>query len=117
MAPRYPGLKSIPLPGGPKNTTYIIRDNFKRHMFAENEVSRKALKYLAQNTTLPMKTRLEAQMQLHNMPHYTQPTRIKNRCIESGYGRSVMKEFRLCRIKFREMALKGDLPGVRKASW
>lgn len=86
-------------------------------MFAESEVSRKALKYLAQNTTLPMKTRVEAQLQLHAMPHYTRPTQIKNRCIESGYGRSVIKDFRMSRIKFRELALKGDLPGVRKASW
>ena len=114
---RYPGLNKIPLPGGPKNTTYIIRDNFKRHIYADNEVSRKALKYLAHNTTLPMKTRVEAQLQLHGMPHYTRPTQIKNRCIESGYGRSVIKDFRMCRIKFRELALNGDLPGVRKASW
>lgn len=117
MPPRFPGLKQVPLPGGPKNTTYIIRDNYKRHMYADNEVSRKALKYLAHNTSLPMKTRLEAQLQLHQMPHYTRPTEIKNRCIESGYGRSVIKEFRVCRIKFREMALKGELPGVRSSSW
>lgn len=117
MPPRFPNLKSIPLPGGPKNTTHIIRDNYKRYMFAENEVTRKALKYLAHNTTLPAKTRLEAQIQLHSMPHYTRPTQIHNRCIESGYGRSVIKEFRVCRIKFREMALNGELPGVRKASW
>lgn len=117
MAPRFPGLKNIPLPGGPKNTTYIIRDNYKRYQVAENEVVRKALKYLAQNTLLPMKTRLEAQLQLHAMPHYTRPTEVKNRCIESGYGRSVIKDFRLCRIKFRELALQGQLPGVRKASW
>ncbi|GMM50449.1 mitochondrial 37S ribosomal protein [Starmerella bacillaris] len=114
---RYPGLNTVPLPGGPKNTTYIIRDQFKRFMFAKHEVKRQALRYLSRNTTLPMKTRLEAQLKLNAMPHFTSPTQIKNRCIESGYGRSVISDFGMCRIKFRELALQGDLPGVKKASW
>ena len=114
---RYPGLNTVPLPGGPKNTTYIICDQFKRFMFAKHEVKRQALRYLSRNTTLPMKTRLEAQLKLNAMPHFTSPTQIKNRCIESGYGRSVISDFGMCRIKFRELALQGDLPGVKKASW
>lgn len=117
MVLRYPGLNTIPLPGGPKNTTYIIRDQFKRYMFAKHEVRRQALKYITRNTTLPMKTRVEAQLELHGMPHFTRYTQIKNRCIESGYANSIIKEFNMCRIKFRELALRNELPGVRKASW
>lgn len=117
MVSRFPGLKNIPLPGGTKITTRMIRDNFKRHKVAEEEVTRTALRYIARNTTLPMKVRAEAQLQLAAMPQYTCETQVKNRCIESGYARSIITDFSLCRIKFRELALDGRLPGVRKASW
>jgi len=43
--------------------------------------------------------------------------RAKNRCVLCGRSRSYMRRFGLCRICFREKALKGELPGVRKASW
>lgn len=44
-------------------------------------------------------------------------TRQKNRCELCGRSRSYMRKFGLCRICFRELARKGELPGVRKASW
>lgn len=44
-------------------------------------------------------------------------TREKNRCVLCGRGRGYMRAFGLCRICFRERALKGELPGVKKASW
>lgn len=95
----------------------MVRDNYKRHMFANEETHRVALRYIAQNTTLPMRARVEAQLQLASMPNYTRYTQVRNRCVESGYARSVLPDFRLCRMKFRDMALSGKLPGVRKASW
>lgn len=45
------------------------------------------------------------------------PTRKKNRCKVCGRARAFMRDFALCRICFRQMALKGQLPGVRKSSW
>lgn len=44
-------------------------------------------------------------------------TREKNRCVLCGRSRAYMRRFGLCRICFREHALRGELPGVRKASW
>lgn len=44
-------------------------------------------------------------------------TRIKNRCSLCGRGRGYMRKFGICRICFREMASKGLLPGIKKASW
>ncbi len=44
-------------------------------------------------------------------------TRVRNRCQVCGRPRGYIRRFRLCRICFREMALKGDLPGVAKSSW
>lgn len=117
MPPRYPGLKKFPLPGGDNITSRMVRDNYKRHMFAQEETNRMALRYIAQNTTLPMRQRIEAQLQLTSMPNYTRATQVRDRCVESGYARSVLPKFRLCRMKFREKALNGKLPGVSKASW
>lgn len=45
------------------------------------------------------------------------PTRMKSRCNICGRSRAYMSRFGLCRICFRELALKGELPGVLKASW
>lgn len=45
------------------------------------------------------------------------PVRQKNRCNLCGRSRSYMRQFGLCRICFRELALKGELPGVLKATW
>lgn len=95
----------------------VIRDNFKRQQVANNEVTVKALKYIARNTTLPPRPRMEAQLQLSVMPNYTRMTQIKNRCVETGHSRFVLSDFRLCRSQFRELARKGDLPGVKKGVW
>ena len=44
-------------------------------------------------------------------------TRLVRRCNRCGRSRAVLRRFGLCRICFRELALKGEIPGVRKASW
>ncbi|AMD20390.1 HDL354Cp [Eremothecium sinecaudum] len=113
-ASRFP-IKSK-IPSGFVNTR-IIRDNFKRQQAAENEVITRALKYIARNTTLPARARMEAQIRLSSMPNYTRMNQVKNRCVESGSARSVLSDFRLCRTQFRQLALKGELPGVKKAIW
>lgn len=51
------------------------------------------------------------------LPRNSSPSRRKNRCSESGRGRSYMRQFGLSRIAFREHASKGEIPGVTKASW
>tara|TARA_X000000368_G_scaffold332625_1_gene269783 strand:+ start:384 stop:569 length:186 start_codon:yes stop_codon:yes gene_type:complete len=44
-------------------------------------------------------------------------TRVKNRCFKCGRPHAYLRRFGLCRICFREMALKGEIPGITKASW
>lgn len=95
----------------------VLRDQFKRLQFNEYEVTRKALKYIARNTELPPKARLEAQLQLTSMPKYTTPTQIKDRCVASGNSKSVITDFKLNRTEFRNRARAGVIPGVKKASW
>ncbi|AGO11030.1 AaceriABR184Cp [[Ashbya] aceris (nom. inval.)] len=95
----------------------VLKDSFKRQQAAEHEVTVKALKYIARNTALPTRARMEAQLQLTVMPNYTRMTQVRNRCIATGHARSVITDFRLCRTQFREKAKNGELPGVKKGVW
>ncbi|GHU06786.1 30S ribosomal protein S14 [Alphaproteobacteria bacterium] len=54
---------------------------------------------------------------LQKLPRNSSPTRHKNRCNETGRPRSYIRKFGLSRISFREHASKGEIPGVKKASW
>jgi small subunit ribosomal protein S14 len=54
---------------------------------------------------------------LQKLPRNASPTRLKNRCSETGRPRAYMRRFGLSRISFREHAAKGEIPGVKKASW
>ncbi|KAI1361884.1 ribosomal protein S14p/S29e [Xylaria arbuscula] len=94
-----------------------IRDHTKRTVFAENEPERQALRYIIRNTTLPPRTRAEAQLQLTQMHCYTRPTQIRGRCLLGGKSRGIFRDFKMTRYNFRMQALYGNLPGVQKASW
>lgn len=55
--------------------------------------------------------------ELNKLPKDSSPVRLKNRCMVTGRPRGYMRKFRMSRILFRELAHKGQIPGVRKASW
>lgn len=77
-----------------------LRDLAKRVASAEAEPLRQALRYISRNTTLAPRARAQAQLQLGNMPSNTRITQVKNRCVETGRGRGVFRDFRLCRVCF-----------------
>lgn len=54
---------------------------------------------------------------LAQLPRDASPTRLRNLCALTGRSRSVYRKFKLSRIKLRELALEGKVPGMRKASW
>lgn len=54
---------------------------------------------------------------LQKLPRNSSPSRLKNRCGITGRGRGYLRDFGLSRIKFRELASVGEIPGVRKSSW
>jgi small subunit ribosomal protein S14 len=72
------------------------------------------LKFAAKRAELKALGDLEG---LAKLPRNSSPTRWKNRCVETGRPHGYMRQFGLSRISFREHASKGELPGVRKASW
>ena len=71
-------------------------------------------KYAAKRKELKAKGDWEG---LDKLPRNSSAVRLHNRCNLSGRPKGYMRKFGLCRICFREMALKGDIPGVTKASW
>lgn len=55
--------------------------------------------------------------ELDKLPRNSNPIRLHNRCLLTGRPKGYMRQFGICRVKFREMALEGKIPGVTKASW
>jgi ribosomal protein S14 len=94
----------------------ILRDIKRRKLSAKWEVKRLEYKYLL--TSISFKPyKYSIQKKLDKLPINSSKTRIKNRCIFTGRSKAVYKDFKLSRIVFRELALSGQLPGIRKASW
>ncbi|MEM7101523.1 MAG: 30S ribosomal protein S14 [Bacteroidota bacterium] len=55
--------------------------------------------------------------ELDKLPKNSSPVRLKNRCLLTGRPKGYMRHFGMCRVTFRELALQGKVPGVKKASW
>lgn len=96
---------------------YLLKDLLRRKQIAKLELKKQKLKYLFKNNELPFNIRLGAQLKLNSLPRNASKVRIKNYCVVSGRSKGVYKSFRLSRIKFRELALAGLLPGIIKSSW
>jgi ribosomal protein S14 len=60
--------------------------------------NRQALRYIIRNLSLPPRTRAQAQLQLADMHAYTRSTQIRNRCIEGGKGRGILRDFKMSRV-------------------
>lgn len=83
----------------------VARDVKRRKMYEKYAAKRAELKALGDTEGLA------------RLPRNSSPTRLKNRCAETGRPRAYMRTFGLSRIAFREHASKGEIPGVTKASW
>ncbi len=94
----------------------IVKNERRRSTVAKYAEQRAALLAEARDLSLPMRQRFEARQQLAMLPHDANPNRIRNRDGATGRPRGYIRHFGLSRISFREMALEGLLPGVRKAS-
>jgi small subunit ribosomal protein S14 len=80
------------------------------------EVKRK--KMVAKYASLRKKRKEEGDYEaLDKLPRNASPVRLHNRCQLTGRPKGYMRKFGLCRVKFREMALSGKIPGITKASW
>ena len=78
---------------------------------------RAELKAIVNDVNSSFEERMAAQEKLQMIPRNASPVRVRNRCALTGRARGYMGLFDLSRIKFRELALQGVLPGVKKTSW
>ena len=78
---------------------------------------RAELKEVIKNPNVSPDEKLDAVAKLDRLPKTSSRIRLRNRCFKTGRPRGVIRRFNLSRICFREMALKGDIPGVTKSSW
>lgn len=96
---------------------FIQKDYVKRQLVAKNELKKLEYKYIIKNQKIIKEIRYKYIEKLNKLNRNSSETKIKNRCILTGRAKAVYKMFRLSRIKFRELASQGMLPGVKKASW
>lgn len=95
----------------------ISKNERRRKMVAQYRERREELKSIIKNPKTDPASREEAIARLAKMPRNSSKTRVRNRCAMTGRPRAYYRKFGLSRIALRELALRGDLPGVVKASW
>lgn len=87
----------------------------KESWIARNEKRKRTVKKYAEKRR---KLKEEGDWEgLQKLPRDASPTRVNNRCSLTGRSRGYIRKYGVSRIKFRELALKGKIPGIRKASW
>jgi small subunit ribosomal protein S14 len=95
----------------------INRNDKRRETVKKFAAKRKALQDAANNQSLSPEERYEARLKLQKLPRNASPVRVRNRCALTGRPRGVFRKFGLARGKLRDIAMRGDIPGVIKASW
>jgi len=98
-------------------TCMIEKEKNRRKLAKQYRVRREKLKAIVMNKETTMEDRFAAVMKLAKMPRNSARVRQRNRCLLTGRPRAVYRKFKLCRIKLRELASMGQIPGVTKASW
>ncbi len=95
----------------------INREQKRRKMVAKFASRRAALHSVIDDARRSDEERQEARETLQRLPRDSSPVRLRNRCRLTGRPRGVFRKFGLARNKLREIALRGEIPGVIKASW
>lgn len=95
----------------------IEKNNRRKRMSVKFRAKREALKAVVMSKTLSFEERFQAQLKLAAMPRNGAPSRIRNRCELSGRPRGYHRKMKLSRIALRDLASRGELPGVVKSSW
>ncbi len=98
-------------------TNMVERDKRRTKIVKKYAVKRATLKELIRSPKTPHEDRIAAQAQLQALPRDASPSRQRNRCAITGRSRGVYRKFGLARVKIREVANRGEIPGLTKASW
>jgi small subunit ribosomal protein S14 len=94
-----------------------LRDKKRRQTVAKFKAKRQALLDVIHDARASDEDRDAARAKLQRLPRDASPSRLRNRCAITGRPRGVYRKFGLGRNKLRELAMRGEVPGVIKASW
>ncbi|MFT4248313.1 MAG: 30S ribosomal protein S14 [Pseudomonas sp.] len=98
--------------------TSMVNRDIKREKLAKKYADKRAaLKKIVSSQDASYEEKVEAATKLQKLPRDSSPSRQRNRCEISGRPRGVYRKFGLGRNKLREATMRGDVPGLRKASW
>jgi small subunit ribosomal protein S14 len=95
----------------------INRDAKRRATVKKYAEKRKALLSMLQDPKATDEAKDEARTKLQALPRDSSPVRLRNRCAMTGRPRGTFRKFGLARNKIREIAMRGEIPGMIKASW
>jgi small subunit ribosomal protein S14 len=95
----------------------INREEKRRKAVAKFAAKRKALLEVINSSHSSDDERVEAREKLQRLPRDASPVRLRNRCALTGRPRGYFRKFGLARNKLREIAMRGEVPGLTKASW
>jgi len=98
-------------------TSMINRDIKRKKLVKKHAAKRTALKATIASNSASYEEKMEAVTKLMKLPRDSSPSRVRNRCELTGRSRGVYSKFGLGRNKLREATMRGDVPGLRKASW
>ena len=95
----------------------VLRDERRKKLIAKHADKRAELRKRLNDANVSIEEKLQIQEQFAKLPRNSCPTRLNRRCEVSGRSRGYYRKFGISRIALRELALCGQLPGVRKSSW
>jgi len=95
----------------------INREKKRAKTAAKYAAKRAELLAIINNAKLTDEERMEARLKYQQLPRNASPSRQRNRCALTGRPRGVFRKFGLARNKLREIAMRGEVPGMTKASW
>ncbi len=98
-------------------TSMVEKNKRRTKMSAAHAAKRRALKAVVMDRSKAIEERFEAQVKLNELPRNGAKVRVRNRCEVTGRPRAVYRRFKISRLTLRDLASKGQLPGVVKASW
>lgn len=98
-------------------SSMLAREDKRTKTVAKFAAKRAAIKTILKDLNASDDEKWEAQIKLQKMPRDASPVRQRNRCKITGRPHGVYRKFGMCRHKLREAAMRGDVPGLTKASW
>jgi small subunit ribosomal protein S14 len=98
-------------------TSLIEREKKRTALVKKYAVRRAELIAIIEDQSRSEEDRYQARLKLQQLPRNANPTRLRNRCELTGRPRGTFRKFGLARNKLREIAMRGEVPGMTKASW